>query len=111
MKKNKKYGSKNNNAAVQNAKAAPADATVSNQPEAEVLPESQAAGFEVTEDMLIQFGENEVSVKRISDKVRQSCEENYSGTQVKEVKIYVKPEDNKAYYVLNGELEGSVELA
>ena len=29
---------------------------------------------------------------------------------VKELKLYVKPEDNACYYVANGEVEGRVDL-
>ena len=36
--------------------------------------------------------------------------ENGGAAEIKDVKIYVKPQDNKAYYVVNGEKEGSVDL-
>lgn len=65
----------------------------------------------LTEEMLIQFGENEVAVKDISDKVRRSFLENGQAADLKEIKIYVKPEDNKAYYVINGQTKGSIDLA
>lgn len=69
-----------------------------------------AAQAEPTEDIVLQFGENEVSITAISDKVKQSYQEGGNEGELKDIKIYVKPEDNRAYYVANGEIEGSVEL-
>ena len=68
------------------------------------------AKTEPTEDMVLQFGENEVSMAAISDKVRQSYQEGGNEGELQDIKIYVKPEDNKAYYVINGEIAGDVPL-
>ena len=46
----------------------------------------------------------------ISNKVRQSWKENGNEGELREIKIYVKPEDNKAYYVINKEIAGDVDL-
>ena len=59
--------------------------------------------------MVLQFGEHEVSMAAISDKVRQSWKENGNEGELREIKIYVKPEDNKAYYVINKEIAGGIE--
>lgn len=64
---------------------------------------------EPVEDMVIQFGAYEVSTAEILEKVKKNYLDD-SGTEIKSLKIYVKPEDNKAYYVVNGETEGNVEL-
>lgn len=73
------------------------------------IPEEQEA--ELTEDMILQFGENEISVEEISEKVKKDYEDSGSEEELKDIKIYVKPEDNKAYYVANGQIEGSIDLA
>ena len=65
---------------------------------------------EPAEDMVLQFGEHVVSMAAISDKVRQSWKENGNEGELREIKIYVKPEDNKAYYVINKEIAGDVDL-
>lgn len=62
------------------------------------------------EDVILQFGGNDVSVAAITDKAKQDYQEKSSGAVLKDIKVYVKPEDNKAYYVANGETEGSVDL-
>ncbi len=99
MKKNRRSGSKNNLAApVQNVTTLP-----------EEVSETEAAP-EATEEMILQFGENEISVAAISEKARQDYKDSGSEAELKDIKIYVKPEDNKAYYVVNGETEGNVDL-
>lgn len=75
---------------------------------AKSVPDVQAGP---TEEMVLQFGENEVAVAAISEKVKNSYKESGNEAQMQDIKIYVKPEDNKVYYVVNGEFEGSVDLA
>lgn len=99
MKKNRRSGSKSNLAALtQSVKTLPETA-------APAAPEAA-----VTEEMILQFGEKEVTVAAISEKARQDYKNSGSEAVLKDIKIYVKPEDNKAYYVVNGETEGNVDL-
>ena len=65
---------------------------------------------EPKEEIVLQFGDQEVSMSAVSEKVRKSYAQSGSQGELREVTIYVKPEDRKAYYVINGETEGSVEL-
>ena len=65
---------------------------------------------EPAEEIVMQFGENEVSVSAISDKVKQNYKECGNESELKDIKISIKPEDNKAYYVINGDIEGNVDL-
>lgn len=65
---------------------------------------------QLTEDMVIQFGAHEVSAAEISEKVKKSYLSGEGSAEINKLKIYVKPEDNKAYYVVNDETEGNVEL-
>lgn len=65
----------------------------------------------IKEEMVIQFGQIEITTGDISDKVKNSYKENGGQEQIKEMKIYVKPEENKAYYVINGNVDDSVDLA
>lgn len=71
---------------------------------------SNPASGNLTEEMFLQFGEKEVSIASISEKVKQSYHDSSHETELKDIKIYIKPEDNKAYYVANEEIEGSVDL-
>lgn len=65
---------------------------------------------EPTECIVLQFGEYEVPMAAISDKAKQNYKESGNKAELKDIKIYVKPEDLKAYYVVNGEFEGNVDL-
>ena len=65
----------------------------------------------VAEEMVIQFGQIEITTAEISDRVKNNYKESGSQDQIREMKIYVKPEENKAYYVINGNVDGSVDLA
>ena len=81
MKKNRRSGSKNNLAALtQSVKTLPETA-------APAAPEAA-----VTEEMILQFGEKEVTVAAISEKARQDYKNSGSEAVLKDIKIYVKPE-------------------
>ena len=60
--------------------------------------------------MILQFGDLEVAAADISEKATQDYKNSESDAELKDIRIYVKPEDNKAYYVVNGEFEGNVDL-
>ena len=65
-----------------------------------------------TQEVYVQFGGKEVSVKDLTEKVKYIWTKEL-GNKVKDmtdVKVYVKPEENTAYYVVNGEVSGSMEL-
>lgn len=65
---------------------------------------------EPSEHIVLQFGDCEISIADITEKVKKNYMDISNGAELKELNIYVKPEDNRAYYVVNGETEGSVEL-
>lgn len=77
---------------------------------AEPAAETEAEA-EFDEELVIQFGELEVNADDISAKVLENFKQNGHEEKVSQVKIYVKPEDNKAYYVINEEITGDVDLA
>ena len=60
--------------------------------------------------MILQFGDLEVAAADISEKAKQDYKNSENDAELKDIRIYVKPEDNKAYYVVNGEFEGNVDL-
>lgn len=73
------------------------------------------ADVEVKPDVYVQFAGMEYSEKEIMDKVIAAWEaEGKKASAIKRVKLYVKPEDNKAYYVINEKLKngstGAVDL-
>mgnify|MGYP000578693010 CR=1 FL=1 len=67
---------------------------------------------EVKTEMFLQFAGKEYTEKEIFQKVKDvwtKVLKNKVG-DLKDVKIYLKPEDSAAYYVINGETTGRVEL-
>jgi len=64
-----------------------------------------------TEIIYLQFQGQEVSI----DTVKAAVKENYESVKkgedaAQDVKIYLKPEDRKAYYVINDDYAGEVPL-
>lgn len=55
----------------------------------------------------IQYGEKEISQEQIVEKIKELwvSEGNKIG-QLKTLEVYVKPEDNACYYVINDEIQG-----
>ena len=59
----------------------------------------------------IQFAGREVEQSEVVAKIKDVCKE--SGRLIKDLKsldVYVKPEEGRAYYTINGDETGSVEL-
>lgn len=69
----------------------------------------------VKADVFIQFGGNEYPESKIMEKVVEKWEaEGKKASAIKATKLYIKPEDGKAYYVINENLKncstGDVDL-
>ena len=59
----------------------------------------------VTETVCLQYAGREIELSDILAKVKASCEGERA---IKDIRVYVKPEENMAYYVVNGDVTGSV---
>ena len=77
------------------------------------MSEEKAKKEKKTADKTIylQYGGKEISI----DKVEAAIKENYDAVKKGEdipedIKIYLKPEDRKAYYVINCDFAGEVDL-
>lgn len=64
-------------------------------------------------EIFIQYGDKEIS---IHDQVMERIHEIWTkdmgnpDEDMKELKVYVKPEDDAAYFVINGDITGSFGL-
>ena len=67
---------------------------------------------ELKTEMFLQFYGKEYSDKEIVQKVKEIWTKVLKKKvgDMKEVRIYLKPEESKAYYVINGDTTGEVEL-
>ena len=59
----------------------------------------------------VQFQGNEVSIASVEEKVKaQFVAEGNKVSSIKTLNVYVKPEEFSAYYVINGDATGRVDL-
>ena len=63
-------------------------------------------------EVYVQWLGKEVSEKDIVDSIKKIWTEEMGKKEkdLKDVKIYIKPEENAAYYVINGDVTGAVGL-
>ena len=65
----------------------------------------------VEKTIYLQFSGQEVSVDEIESAIMENYEMVKKGEdQPEDIKIYLKPEDRKAYYVINCDYAGEVDL-
>lgn len=58
----------------------------------------------------VQFNGREINMEDLSDKAKAAFKEDHKRTAVLSCRIYLKPEDNAAYYVVNDTYFGRVDL-
>ena len=65
----------------------------------------------VNPTVVVQFAGQEVSMDTVIENAKKAFEaEGNKVSSIKEIQIYVKPEEYAAYYVINGEFTGRVYL-
>ena len=57
----------------------------------------------------VQFRDTEVEVGDLMEAARAAFREEKKRTAIKELKLYIKPEEKTAYYVINEKFDGKVE--
>ena len=62
----------------------------------------------IKKEVFIQYFENQVDEELLLERVLGDCKEQ--NITVKDLKMYLKPEDNACYYVANGNIAGKVDL-
>lgn len=65
-----------------------------------------------TVQAVLEYQGNAIEVDKIEEKVKaQFVAEGHRAGNIKDLSIYIKPEDGKAYYVINGgKFDGKVDL-
>lgn len=61
------------------------------------------AKAEVEKSVFVEFGGKQLKVKDVLAQAEKAYEESHTGTEVKSIELYISPEQNAAYYVVNGE--------
>lgn len=90
------------------AKKTAAKKTTAKTAEKKTTTKKATTAKKVAESVCVQFGGNEYDVAAIVEKAKAA----YTGDakKMKDIKVYVKPEEGMAYYVVNGDETGSVAL-
>lgn len=66
---------------------------------------------EKVEEVYIQYLDLEVTTKEIVDKVKQIyVNQGHRESSIKSLRVYIKPEENKAYYVINEKITDGIDL-
>ena len=66
---------------------------------------------ELKPEIVLQYQDNAIDQGELYEKVRVDWTEGgHRMANVKSLKVYVKPEENKAYYVINDKYTGDVDL-
>ena len=58
---------------------------------------------EMQASVVIQYAGREILAKDVLAAAARSFQEAHEGVEIRTIEVYVKPEENAAYYVVNGE--------
>lgn len=93
------------------AKKAPAKKEPAKKAPAKKATPVKAAKAEINTALYVQFAGNEVTEADIIDKVKAAyVAEGHKESAIKEINLYVKPEEYAVYYVINDKAIGKVNL-
>lgn len=63
------------------------------------------------DEVFVQFAGEEFVVEEVMDKAKAAyVAEGHRASAIKSIRLYIKPEERKAYYVINEKAAGSIEL-
>lgn len=93
------------------AKKAPAKKEPAKKAPAKKATPAKAAKAEIKTALYVQFAGNEVTEADIIDKAKAAyVAEGHKESAIKEINLYVKPEEYAVYYVINDKAIGKVNL-
>ena len=90
-------------------KVAPVKAAAAKAVKKAAAPKAPKAAA-VTSEVYVQYGVMEWKVADLTEKAKAAYAAEGNTDAVASVKLYIKPEDRKAYYVINDVATGSIEL-
>lgn len=75
---------------------------------AKARTESKARADNLKPTVIVQFQDNEVDLDALVEAAKADFHQARKRTPITELKLYVKPEERTAYYVVNEKYSGSV---
>ncbi|WP_320937949.1 DUF6465 family protein [Enterocloster lavalensis] len=92
------------------APAAKAEAKAADQAQVKTAAKADAIGnvkaapkAEVEKTVVVEFGGKQIKAKDVLAQAEKAYAESHPETEIKTVELYISPEQNAAYYVVNGE--------
>ena len=58
---------------------------------------------EIEKSVVVEFGGRQVAAKDVLAQAEKAYAQTHPGTVIKSIELYISPEQNAAYYVVNGE--------
>ena len=92
------------------APAAKAEAKAADQAQVKTAAKADAIGnvkaapkAEIEKTVVVEFGGKQIKAKDVLAQAEKAYAESHPETEIKTVELYISPEQNAAYYVVNGE--------
>ena len=63
----------------------------------------EVAKPEIEKSVVVEFGGRQVAAKDVLSQAEEAYAKAHPGTEIKSIELYISPEQNAAYYVVNGE--------
>lgn len=57
----------------------------------------------VEKSVIVEFGSKQISAKQVLEQAETNYINTHPDTEIQSIKLYIAPEKNAAYYVVNGE--------
>ena len=74
---------------------------------AKLRAEEKEKAANLKPELVIQYQGSDVSMETLVETAEANFHETHKRTLITALKLYVKPEERMAYYVINGDCEGS----
>ena len=78
--------------------------------EVEVKEEKKVTRVKKAKAMFVQFQGAEFAIDDLQKRAEKAYKAEGHTAAIEDIKIYIKPEDAKAYYAINGDVTGELEL-
>lgn len=75
---------------------------------AKARAEEKAKADNLKPEVFVQLGDNEASIDALVEAAKADFHQTKKRTLVTALKLYVKPDERMAYYVINGDSEGKI---
>ena len=77
---------------------------------AEARAAEKAKADNLKPEIIVQYQGSDIVLETLVDAAKADFHTSKKRTLITDMKLYVKPEDSMAYYVINGQFEGKISL-